>query len=343
MNNYLYELKNIKRQYGEHTALDIESLNLKQGIVTGVIGPNGSGKSTLLKTLAFAERPDQGLLSFMGIKADYNDIKLRRKIALLTQQPYLLKKTVFNNVAYGLRLRSDTQKLTSRVTQALKWVGLTPAANFMRRRPDTLSGGEAQRVALAARLILKPEVLLLDEPLASVDNASAELIKKASLMANREWGTGLIIASHDMAWIEDLAGDFINLYKGKLIGHGIKNLIPGPWLEMPEKGSQKNLNDQQSITTKDEVPKNAVAVLDPGHIRLHKPREKKNPGETLLKGQVIQLSYRSMDKSILIRIKIDGLVLDMKIPEDETDEHLPGPGEFINITFSSKNLSWIFD
>ena len=100
----------------------------------------------------------------------------------------LKKRTVYKNIAYGLKVRGDRDNLTQSVHDALNMVGLDPDA-FAQRQWDELSGGEAQRVALAARLVLKPRVLLLDEPTASVDAASSELIRVASLRARSEWGT----------------------------------------------------------------------------------------------------------------------------------------------------------
>jgi tungstate transport system ATP-binding protein len=92
-------------------------------------------------------------------------------------------------------------------------LGLDPDT-FARRQWDELSGGEAQRVALAARLVLNPRVLLLDEPTASVDARSSELIRSASLRARNDWGTTLVIASHDREWLYDVCDEVLHLFKG---------------------------------------------------------------------------------------------------------------------------------
>ena len=178
----IYHLKNIRHYYGQKKVLDIGDLDIRTGSITGLMGPNGSGKSTLLKMLAFALKPTEGRIFYKGREESGFSPEVRLKVTLLTQKPYLLKRTVFDNIIYGLKIRNDRHNLEERVKTALSKVGLD-FQTFSHRKWHQLSGGEAQRVALAARLILKPEVLLLDEPIASVDTKSAELIRTASLKA----------------------------------------------------------------------------------------------------------------------------------------------------------------
>ena len=171
---------------------------------------------------------------FDGRPADFDSFRDRRRVSLLLQDPYLLQRKVFDNVAYGLLVRGEKEGLKERVAKALELVGLEPA-RFALRSWRELSGGEAQRVALAARLVLKPEVLLLDEPTASVDAASATLIKEAALAAVRNWGATLVIASHDLAWLEEVADETIHFFEGVPVPGGLTNLLLGPW-EIDEAG-----------------------------------------------------------------------------------------------------------
>jgi len=135
-------------------------------------------------------------------------------VTLLNQEPYLLKRSVEGNISYGLKIRglSDTARPVSR---ALSKVGLDPD-KLLHRSWRELSGGEAQRVALAARLVLKPRVLLLDEPTASVDRESSELILRAALDAREQWGTTLIIISHQLTWLKQIADHILSMDYGKL-------------------------------------------------------------------------------------------------------------------------------
>ncbi|MFP4533944.1 MAG: ATP-binding cassette domain-containing protein [Desulfobacterales bacterium] len=210
----LYELENIRQIYAERVALDIEHLVIDEGEIIGIYGPNGSGKSTLLKTMALVEAPIGGRILFQGRAVHPNALDFRRQISLLSQSPYLLKRSVLKNVAYGLKIRGISNK-NSKSRQALSMVGLDPQ-EFSGRMWYELSGGEAQRVALAARLVLQPRALLLDEPTAYLDEKSAGKIRSAALFAQKKWGTALILVSHDHAWLSSVCGRILKMDRGQL-------------------------------------------------------------------------------------------------------------------------------
>ena len=215
----MYHLQNIDHYYGDKQVLSIEDISIPPASITGLIGPNGSGKSTLLKLLVFLEEPTYGTIFFKGKKVAPFADTVRFRVTLLPQEPYLLRRSVYENVAYGLKIRGDTNDLKGRVGEALAQVGLAPE-NFARRKWTALSGGEAQRVALAARLVLRPEVLLLDEPTAMVDADSGRLIRKASLRAREEWGTTLIVATHDWQWLYETCDTVLHLLHGNFLKAG---------------------------------------------------------------------------------------------------------------------------
>jgi tungstate transport system ATP-binding protein len=205
----IYELEELQCSYKDRLALDIPYLAIERGSAVGLVGRNGSGKSTLLRVLGFLQ-PYVGTLKFCGNTNPNRDEK--RKVTLLLQEPFLLRRSVFENVAYGLRLRSVPHgEIRIRVEEALLSVGLEPS-DFADRQWYALSGGESERVALASRLVLKPEVLLLDEPTANIDEASSILINNV-LMRAKERGTTIILASHDIAWLNEL----INSDKDKIL------------------------------------------------------------------------------------------------------------------------------
>ena len=204
MSQNLYRISGLSHSYAGRTVLRVDQLNLNAGEILGLVGANGSGKSTLLRLMAFLETPSRGSLLYKGTDASRLSSRQLREITLMLQVPYLLNRSVFANLAYGLKMRGQTRELQKRVYQGLEWVGLDPA-DFAQRPWQALSGGEAQRVALAARLVLKPKVLLMDEPVASLDAASAVLVREAALMAQREWGAGLVIASHDLVWLYEVS------------------------------------------------------------------------------------------------------------------------------------------
>jgi tungstate transport system ATP-binding protein len=214
----LYALEGLTQEYGGRTVLSVDFLAIRPQSIVGLAGHNGSGKSTLLRILAFLEEPARGKFIFEGKPSSTRQDGLGRKVTLLPQEPYLLKRSVRDNVAYGLKVRG-TKDPGKRVAEVLNMVGLPPE-EFSRRSWHQLSGGEAQRVALAARLVLRPQILLLDEPTTSLDVESTRRIKEASLAARKDWGATLVVVSHDMAWLESVCDKILVLADGRLVRSG---------------------------------------------------------------------------------------------------------------------------
>lgn len=159
------QIANLRQSYGDKVVSDIDDLVIERGEVLAVIGPNGAGKSTLLKLIAQLEKPVSGTISFNGGVGDGLDI--RRRLAMVFQEPLLFNTTVFDNIAYGLKVRKVAKdEMASRVREVARLLGVE---HLLGRASSNLSGGEAQRVSLARALVLKPELLLLDEPMASLD------------------------------------------------------------------------------------------------------------------------------------------------------------------------------
>jgi len=209
-----YHLQGVTQRRDRETVLDVERLDIERGAILGLTGPNGSGKSTLLRLLAFLDAPAAGSLAFMGQPVLARDAALRRRVALLEQSPYLLKRSVAGNVAYGLTVRGE-RDIAAKVDAALAMVGLAPE-RFLRRSWRELSGGEAQRVALAARLVLRPEAILLDEPTTHLDAESADRIMSAATLARERWSATVIVVSHDLPWIEGVCDRAVRLAHGRL-------------------------------------------------------------------------------------------------------------------------------
>ena len=188
--NRIFELRHLRKAYGDHLALDLPELDVMQGDLVSLVGRNGSGKSTLLRMLAFLEKPSSGILHYFGGPDP------RREVTLLLQNPYLLKCSVFENVTLGLRLRGDRNDLSARYEEAMRAAGFAEPQAMARRFSSQLSGGERQRISLASRIIMKPRVLLLDEPTAHVDAASERMIL-ATVQTCLDAGTTVICATHD--------------------------------------------------------------------------------------------------------------------------------------------------
>lgn len=212
----MYRLQSIRKCYGSNVALDIEELTIAEGRLYTLTGANGAGKSTLLSLLAFLARPTSGEIFYAGKRVDWEHGSVeeyRRKVTLLHQSPYLFGGSVHDNVAFGLKVRGiPGEELRRIVDRALDGVGLQ---GFRDRRARELSGGEAQRVAMARALVLKPEVLLLDEPLANIDRETTALLETviASLPAR---GTTVVMTTHDPDPPARWSGGSIVLEGGKV-------------------------------------------------------------------------------------------------------------------------------
>ncbi|OIP35290.1 MAG: ABC transporter ATP-binding protein [Deltaproteobacteria bacterium CG2_30_66_27] len=211
----MYRLQSIRKCYGSNVALDIEELTIVRGRLYTLTGANGAGKSTLLSLLAFLAPPTSGEIFYAGKRVDWNHGSVegyRRKVTLLHQSPYLFGGSVHDNVAFGLKVRGIRgEERRWRIDEALEAVGLQ---GFRDRMSRELSGGEAQRVAMARALALNPEVLLLDEPLANIDRETSGLLETviASLPAQ---GTTVVMTTHDPDHPGRRNGESIHLEGGR--------------------------------------------------------------------------------------------------------------------------------
>jgi tungstate transport system ATP-binding protein len=285
-------------------------------------------------------RPVEGEIRFNGLPALPFDDSVRFQVTLLTQEPYLMKRTVFNNIAYGLKVRGDRDGWTAPVNDALEMVGLDPAM-FSRRQWDQLSGGEAQRVALAARLVLKPKVLLLDEPTASVDAVSSELIRSASLRARREWGTTLIIASHDRDWLHDVCDDVVHLFKGKLAGTGRSNMVFGPWVRDAQGRYGKPIDHMQTLSVSTPPSEDATAFLDPASIRILAEDEKIDSGTTaIVKGTVARLALEKPGGDLFADVRVGSLILVVRVVESRLAAMTLHRGWPVALAYRPESIRW---
>jgi tungstate transport system ATP-binding protein len=207
----------------EDFTLQIDRLELHKGEIYLLHGPNGSGKSTLLHLLALLLMPVAGEICYSGepVLGARDRQRLRRQITLVEQNPFLFDANVYQNLAFGLRLRDvrgDLQR--RRITQALQAVGL---GGFEPRPAKSLSGGETRRVALARAMVLRPQVLLLDEPTAGLDRESLPVFERC-LATLPDQGTAVVIASHDGDQQRRLGGTSLRLDRGQLIAESTTQL-----------------------------------------------------------------------------------------------------------------------
>lgn len=198
--------------------LDIEELSIAAGKIYAVIGPSGAGKTTLLRVLNLLQQPRQGELSYFGQKlapGAGENLALRRTMAMVFQKPALFSGSVFYNVALGLKLRGIAkEEVKTRVFAALDKVGLRELAG---RPASGLSGGEAQRIALARALVLNPRVLLLDEPTANLDPANVAIFEEIIKKVHADTGTTIIIVTHNLYQARRISQEAIFINKSNVV------------------------------------------------------------------------------------------------------------------------------
>ena len=215
MSEPLLVFRGIEKTFAETNILRNVDISLYPGKCILLSGNNGSGKTTLLKIIAGLETPSRAEIELSGKSHSWKSTirSIRREIIYLHQQPYLLSGTVESNVSYGLRFTHLNRKqLRESVKEALEWAGL---ADVAKQQAKTLSGGVQQRVAFTRAWILKPKILLLDEPMANMDIESREqacdLLKRM-----KSEGMSIVITSHDTNIIDGLIDIHFSLSDGKL-------------------------------------------------------------------------------------------------------------------------------
>jgi len=331
-NKPLYEISGIEHGYGEFM-LNIPELKIDRGSAVGLSGPNGSGKSTLLRLMAFLEKPASGIVNFHGIYKD------RLPVTLLHQDPYLLKRSVYENITYGLKIKNDYSNLKKRTAEILEKVNLDPG-KFMHRKWYELSGGESKRVALASRIILKPEALLLDEPVANIDVESSRAIVNAVKWMREEHSVTLVISSHDLVWLNTVTDHVWKLYNGKLAGSGNANFIPGPWLKGENNLWFTTLPEGKKIYATEPPDPGAPAVLQPYDIVVSEKKLTKVSAVNHIEAKVIMLVSEGNSGKIRVDTETSGRILSCYISKSSAEKMNIIPGKKVYLIFKATSLLW---
>ncbi|MCU0280905.1 MAG: phosphate ABC transporter ATP-binding protein [Acidimicrobiia bacterium] len=209
-----YELTGVQHFYGSRCVVDVPALQVHGGEILGIVGPSGAGKSTLLRLLNFLEAPTRGRLAYNG--ADIGPevpLELRREVVTVFQQPVLLRRSVMANIRIGQRIRGTADP----DGEAEAWLQRLGLAGLARATARTLSAGEAQRVALARALVVRPAVVLLDEPTGNLDPYNVRLIEEIVKADNAERGTTVLLVTHDPFQAKRLAHRTALMIGGKIV------------------------------------------------------------------------------------------------------------------------------
>src|SRR5882724_10333403 len=211
----LLRIEGVTKKFGVFRAVDRLSLDIRAGEFFALLGPSGCGKTTLLRMLAGFDAPDKGEI-FLGGRDIAPVLPHRRPVNMMFQNYALFPHlSVKDNIAFGLkRLGLPKTEIDARVTEMLALVRLE---GFDARKPDQLSGGQRQRVALARSLARRPQILLLDEPLAALDKKLRASTQAELLDVQRRLGTTFIIVTHDQEEAMTVADRIGVMDKGRLM------------------------------------------------------------------------------------------------------------------------------
>ncbi|MDD3520839.1 MAG: ABC transporter ATP-binding protein [Actinomycetota bacterium] len=194
----ILEIKDLKKRFPSDFLLDIKSLSINENEIFTLIGPNGSGKSTLIYLINLLMPADSGKIFFENediLAKKINKPAVRKKMGVVFQEPLLFNTSVYNNLIMGLQLRNENvEKCKKNLDFMIKKLKLK---ELLGRAPRTLSGGEKQKVSLARALLLNPRILLLDEPLANIDQATKDEFSETFFKILKEKGTTTLYITHD--------------------------------------------------------------------------------------------------------------------------------------------------
>ncbi|MEM2901695.1 MAG: ABC transporter ATP-binding protein [Candidatus Bathyarchaeia archaeon] len=347
----LLKVEKLTKEYGSVKALDGVSFTLKSGVLAALIGPNGSGKTTLLKILAGLLEKTSGTIIFNGssITSDNLDY-LRWNVTMVFQRSVMFNTTVYKNVAFGLKARGFSGKEVERnVRDVLKLLQLEELAHRNARR---LSGGEQQRVSLARALVLKPKLLLLDEPTVNLDPKNAALIEEVVGGLIGGGGMSILMATHSLEQATRLASEAAVMRGGKLVMHGeigevyrrlssplmgyvnVDNLFKGTAAPMEDGLSMVDLGSGVRIEAVGTLEGEVKVYIDPSDISVSKYMHRSSARNKLW-GRVVEAS--EVDHQL--RLKVDvGRVITVTVTRKSFEELGLNIGSRVCLSFKSSSI-----
>ena len=346
----MIELVGVSKRYGDVEALRDVCLTVERGELLTILGPNGSGKTTLLKILGGLETPNSGEVLFDGVVVDEGNMsEIRRRATVVFQRIVLLRGSVFDNVAFGLRQRGAPEDVVSkRVAEALELVRLSP---LMSRKAKSLSGGEQQRLSLARALVLGAEFLLLDEPTANLDPESLSIVKEVISDVRRGDGVTVVMATHNILQAEELSERVILLDGGRVV----EEAHPGGLLRAPS-ARMARFTRSENVFTGDSKVVEGVSRVDigegvvvratfdlegrvtiyvrPEDVIVSRARLESSARNTL-RGSVV--SVEGLDSVVRLRVDV-GRVFTAQITRRSLAEMGLNVGEEVYLTFKASSV-----
>ncbi len=311
------ELKNINKIYDRYKASDNVNLGIGKGKLVALLGPSGSGKTTILRMIAGLETPDSGEIVIDGKVV--NDISPSKRGIGFVFQNYALFRymTVFDNIAFGLKIaKMEKKEIKRRVSELMKLVNIK---GLEKRYPNQLSGGQRQRVAFARALAPNPEILLLDEPFAAIDAKVRQELRNWLRETIDKVGITSIFVTHDQEEAIEVADEIIITNNGKIEQVGTpKEIYSKPRTAFVAKfmGNPIEIEDINKFKGFEFLKDRRKALIRPENVSIIKKSEKFKYTASVEKGIVEYVSFRGKEVEAGIRIK-DTLIKGNRKIEDE--------------------------
>ena len=250
----MLELKNVKKSYDGTVVLKNISLDIGEGEIVSILGPSGCGKTTLLNLILGIVDADGGRIIFNG--EDLTDVPMEKRGFNIVFQDYALfpNLNVYQNITYGLRNKPEISS-KEEVEELIRLLGLE---EHLTKRIGQLSGGQKQRVALARTMVMKPKILLLDEPLSALDGVIKESIKDRIRTIAKEYNLTTIIVTHDPEEALTLSDRVMIINDGEIAQFG----RPEEIIERPENNFVKKF-----ILNQLEIKRNNIYTLFAGQLQ----------------------------------------------------------------------------
>ncbi|WP_430009510.1 ATP-binding cassette domain-containing protein [Methylophaga lonarensis] len=320
-----YRINNLAVHAQQKRLLNIDDLSIHNQQSTAILGENGAGKTTLLHALAFIQPGVSGEFQVLGQAVNGTlSAALRRRIGLVSQQPYLLPGTVLENLQLALRLQGF--KPGMQAEQIDLWLQRLNLQGLIDTDAAKLSGGEQKRVALARTLICQPDILLLDEPFAHLDQQHIHQLEVILHQWAAQPGKTMVFSTHNRFQANMLADKTISLYQGKMIDTPLLNVFHGHY-QMPVFDTGK----LKVTTSMEDIDANVMAV-DPCDIIISKIAPNQSSIRNTYPGKLTQVTADSQG----VRLSIDcGERFDAIITEQSLRELALQPGDRLFVSFKA--------
>lgn len=348
----MLELENITKLFGHVTAVHDVSLSVEQGEFFSLLGPSGCGKTTVLRLIAGIYSADRGRVILGGKAIDSRPMNARDTALVFQNYALFPHLSVFENIAFGLRMRKVAKReIAGKVNEALELVRMS---GFAHRKPGELSGGQQQRVALARAIVVRPSLLLLDEPLSNLDAKLRDEMRDELRTLQRRLGITTVLVTHDLQEAFAVSDRIAVMREGRLsqmgtpsdlynrpesrfvasfVGH--VNIVPGRVSRV--RGGQVTIENDDGFAVVVRAHDHSWTVGAPAWVTLRPERVNlmtDQDGPNIFDAEVDELTY--LGNAITLRLRIKETVLRAHV--QNTGQQLPRTGDAIRVGWSVDDL-----